>query len=84
MALKEAVRLGVKVVTAAVSHRGDDVVRANPELRGRVHAIDLKYWQPAELKKIAEYGFETLNLSVDQSTVDYFVRESAGSPQLTP
>jgi hypothetical protein len=25
--LKEAVRLGVKVVTAAVSHRGDDIVR---------------------------------------------------------
>lgn len=30
--LKEAVRLGVKIATAAVSHRGDDVVRANPEL----------------------------------------------------
>ena len=40
--LKEAVRLGVKVCTAAVRHRGDDLVRANPELRGRVRAIDLE------------------------------------------
>ena len=62
--LKEAVRLGVKVVTAAVSHRGDDIVRANPELRGRVRAIDLSYWKVAELMKIAEYGFGALNINV--------------------
>jgi hypothetical protein len=80
--LKEAVRLGVKVVTAAVSHRGDDVVRANPELRGRVRAIDLDYWGVSELKKIAEYGFEALNISVDNKTIKDFAVESAGSPQL--
>jgi hypothetical protein len=80
--LKEAVRLGVKVVTAAVSHRGDDVVRANPELRGRVRAIDLKYWQTRELKKIAEYGFAALNISVNQQAIDDFAEECAGSPQL--
>ena len=80
--LKEAVRLGVKVVTASVSHRGDDVVRANPELRGRVRAIDLKYWRKVELKKIAEYGFKALNADVDELTVSRFAEESAGSPQL--
>lgn len=80
--LKEAVRLGVKIVTAAVSHRGDDIVRANPELRGRVRAIDLMYWQPAELAKISAYGFSALNLGIDQSTVQTLVGESAGSPQL--
>ncbi len=66
--LKEAVRLGVKIVTAAVSHRGDDIVRANPELRGRVRAIDLRYWQQTELTKIAEYGFSALNLGIDRRT----------------
>ena len=80
--LKEAVRLGVKIVTAAVSHRGDDIVRANPELRGRVRAIDLMYWQRTELAKIADYGFSALNLGIDQSTVKTLVSESAGSPQL--
>ncbi|MCL4793311.1 MAG: hypothetical protein KJZ84_02050, partial [Bryobacteraceae bacterium] len=80
--LKEAVRLGVKIVTAAVSHRGDDIVRANPELRGRVRAIDLKYWQPSELAKIAEFGFSALNVELDHPTVDRLVGESAGSPQL--
>jgi hypothetical protein len=81
-ALKEAVRLGVKIVTAAVSHRGDDVVRANPELRGRVRSIDLGYWSESELQKIADVGFTALNATVDAAAVKRLTEESAGSPQL--
>lgn len=80
--LKEAVRLNVKIVTAAVTHRGDDVLRANPELRGRVRAIDLAYWQSDELKTIATTGFGALNAQVDTAAISKFVTESAGSPQL--
>jgi hypothetical protein len=80
--LKEAVRLGVKIVTASVSHRGDDVVRANPELRGRVHAINLEYWNSAELKQIAKAGFDTLQVDFDAGAIQSFADESAGSPQL--
>lgn len=60
--VKEAVRLGVKVCTAAVRHRGDDLVRANPELRGRVRAVDLEYWGSTDLRKIATAGFGELQL----------------------
>jgi hypothetical protein len=81
-ALKEAVRLGVKIVTASVSHRGDDVVRANPELRGRVRSIDLGYWSEPELQQIADVGFTALNATVETSAVKRFTEESAGSPQL--
>jgi hypothetical protein len=80
--LKEGVRLGIKVVTAAVSHRGDDVVRANPELRGRVRAIDLRYWSHEELRQIADTGFDQLNGEIPSSLCDTFTGESAGSPQL--
>ncbi len=80
--LKEAVRLGVKVCTAAVVHRGDDLVRANPELRGRVRAIDLEYWKSNELRKIATVGFDALNMDVDAGLIDQLVGEAAGSPQL--
>jgi hypothetical protein len=80
--LKEAVRLGVKIVTAAVAHRGDDVVRANPELRGRVRAIDLRYWNTDELGLIADAGFSVLNAEVGTASVSRFSAESAGSPQL--
>lgn len=80
--LKEAVRLGVKVCTAAVVHRGDDLVRANPELRGRVRALDLKYWAPSDLKKIATSGFSEMRLSVNDDAIEKLAEEAAGSPQL--
>lgn len=80
--IKEAVRLGVKICTAAVRHRGDDVVRANPELRGRVRAVDLNYWNLTELASIAEVGFGALNAKVEARAIEQFAREAAGSPQL--
>lgn len=42
--IKDVVRQQVKICVATVSHRGDDVMRANPELRGRLQTIDLPYW----------------------------------------
>jgi len=81
-ALKEAARSGVKICTAAVRHRGDDLVRANPELRGRVQAIDLEYWAPIDLTKIATVGFGALRMDVPSDSVRRLVSESAGSPQL--
>lgn len=80
--LKEAVRQGVRICTASVVHRGDDVVRANPELRGRVRSIDLAYWKKEELRQIAELGFRVLGANLSTQTVDQLVEESAGSPQL--
>lgn len=80
--LKEAVRRGIKICTAAVRHRGDDVVRALPELRGRVRAIDLNYWSPDELEQIALVGYGALNVSFPPSAISSFAEESAGSPQL--
>lgn len=80
--LKEAVRLGVKVCTAAVRHRGDDLVRANPELRGRVRAIDLEYWNSSDLGLIARRGFAELGAQVGEQAIARLVQEAAGSPQL--
>jgi hypothetical protein len=57
-------------------------VRANPELRGRVRAVDLEYWSNADLGKIAASGFHALNVTVNKSITGKLVSESAGSPQL--
>ena len=80
--IKEAIRLGLNIVTASVPHRSDDVVRANPELRGRVLAVDLHYWNPIELYAIAEKGFRLLNVGMTSETINSFATEAAGSPQL--
>lgn len=80
--LKDAVAKGVRVVVVAVPHRSDDAIRANPDLRGRVRMIDVDYWDPGELKKIAETGFPLLNVHLRPKDINRIAEESLRSPQL--
>lgn len=80
--IKEAVGKRVKIVTASVPHRADDVVRSNPELRGRLETIDFASWKREELLQIADLGFQALNSEIDVESCLKFATESLGSPQL--
>jgi hypothetical protein len=80
--LKVAAEKGVKIFTASVPHRADDVVRSNPELRGRVAAVDLTFWSPDELVQIARKGFSALNTGLAPAVERRFAAEAFGSPQL--
>jgi hypothetical protein len=80
--LKEGVRQNLKVCTAAALHRADDVVRALPELRGRVTTIDLEYWGLPDLVKVAVQGFAAMNIKCPPELMEKFAIEAAGSPQL--
>jgi hypothetical protein len=80
--LKDAASRGVRICVASVPVKADNLVRALPELRGRVLGVDLDYWTERDLIKIAEHGLPLLNLEVDRATLQMFAREAAGSPQL--
>jgi hypothetical protein len=80
--IKEAAERGVRICTASVPHRADDVVRSNTELRGRVTAIDMSYWTAAELEQIAFKGFRELNVDLAPRVLTAFATEAFGSPQL--
>jgi hypothetical protein len=80
--LKEAARQKVKICTVSVPHRSDDVVRSNSELRGRIQSVDITYWTPQQLRRIAEIGFPLLNCQLDNATIEKFAIEASGSPQL--
>ena len=80
--IKEAAEAGVRIITASVPHRSDDVVRSNTELRGRVTNIDMTYWKEAELAEIAYLGFRGLNADIAPNVVSRLTREAFGSPQL--
>jgi hypothetical protein len=80
--IKDAASRGVRICVASVPHRADNVVRALPELRGRVLAIDLEYWSTAELLQIPRMGFPLLGFSIDDASLHSFATEAAGSPQL--
>lgn len=66
----------------SVPHRADDPIRANPDLRGRVRLIEVKYWNEGELLNIPRLGFTKLNVQPDQAILARFAAESLSSPQL--
>lgn len=80
--LKAATEMGIKICTASVPHRSDDVVRANPELRGRVQAVDMAFWDENELVEIATRGFPMLKMEVAADFMRRLAVEACGSPQL--
>lgn len=80
--LKDAAYRGLSSVVLSVPHRGDDCVRAVPDLRGRVEQIALDYWKESELRRIAGIGFPQLEISLDEGSVAKLAEESLGSPQI--
>jgi hypothetical protein len=80
--IKAAAEKGVRICTASVPHRSDDVVRSNTELRGRVTAVDMTYWSTEELEQIAYRGFRELNVDLASSAKRGLAAEAFGSPQL--
>jgi hypothetical protein len=80
--LKDAASRGVRICVASVPHRADNVVRALPELRGRVLAIDVEYWSRHDLLEIPRLGCPHLGINVDSQSLTMFATEAAGSPQL--
>lgn len=80
--IKDAIASGVQIVCASVPYRSEDVLRANPDLRGRVVGIDFDYWDEATLRKIGALGFSALKVEADPNLIANFASEAAGSPQL--
>lgn len=80
--IKEAIRQGVKFICASVPYHSDDVIRSNPDLRGRIFSIDFDYWGAEILKKIAAKGFNKANVNCSNEMINKLAAESSGSPQL--
>lgn len=80
--IKEAISNEVSFICASVPYRSDDIIRANPDLRGRLVKIDFNYWGQDELRKIAKKGFAALNVNLSDAMINALVSEAAGSPQL--
>lgn len=80
--IKTAAERGIRICVASVPHRADDVVRSNPELRGRTTNLDTKFWTADELSQIALVGFQKLNATITTEAAKRFANEACGSPQL--
>ena len=50
--------------------------------RERVTIIDVGYWRPRDLARIAKSGFDALNIDIETASADRLAHQAAGSPQL--
>jgi hypothetical protein len=80
--IKAATERGIRICVATVPHRADNVVRNNPELRGRLAQVDTTFWTPFELQQIATNGFQKLLVEINPEVTLRLAREACGSPQL--
>jgi hypothetical protein len=80
--LKEAVFDGLSMIVATVPHRGEDAVRAEKEMTGRVAHLRIPFWTKQELGDIASHGFAALNVSDPDRVADRLVGQAFESPHL--
>jgi hypothetical protein len=70
------------VILIAVPHHAADVVRAEPEMQGRLKHIEIPNWDDSELKEIARLGYDVLNVDCPEDLADYLAEVAWGSPHL--
>lgn len=80
--LKSLAERGVRFCIASVPHKSDDAVRANPELRGRLAAVQVEMWSLDELCEIGKKGFSALKMLPEDEVIPQLASEALGSPQL--
>ena len=80
--MKSAAYDGAVIVVVSLPHRGDDAVRSNPDLSGRVYSIDLGFWKPEDLMRIGAIGFPKVGLSLEEPALRRLAEEALTSPQI--
>ncbi len=70
------------IILVAVPHHAADVVRAEPEMQGRLKHIEIPAWSGDELKEIPRLGFEVLNVDCPDDIADLLADVAWGSPHL--
>ncbi|MEQ1701515.1 MAG: hypothetical protein ABMA25_15515 [Ilumatobacteraceae bacterium] len=81
-AIRPIIFESVPVILISVPHRGEDAVRAEPELNGRVQQLHVPLWSPDELAAIAVAGYQALNLAPSKDLLEVLAGQASGSPHL--
>lgn len=73
----------VTVIVVGTSHHAVDIAFANSDLVGRIHHIELKTWNKADLKRIVNQGLDFLSCKTSESNKRIIAEESVGLPIIT-
>ncbi|MFZ5433450.1 MAG: ATP-binding protein, partial [Calditrichota bacterium] len=73
----------ISILIVSTTHHSIDLAMANKDLIGRVTQIEVSTWDEDDLAKIAQQGFQHLNISIDVGILSIIARESVGLPIIT-
>lgn len=73
---------GVTIVLITLPGRSSDPAFEGTQTGGRHKKVIVPEWSRGDLKKIATQGFDALNVTADEATVERLAAESFGSPQI--
>jgi hypothetical protein len=80
--LKGAVFRGLKVILLSTPYRAFEAIKAEPEITGRFKHVTVPDWSREDLRKIADAGFDALNVNCPPRIIEEFAKEAEGSPLL--
>lgn len=80
--IKEGLDKGLKFCIGYIDYRSDALTASDIDLSDRVESIKLEPWNTDELTRIAEKGFNELELDLNNSVMNILAEESIQSPQL--
>jgi hypothetical protein len=73
----------ISLIAVGTTHHAVDLAYGNKDLLGRLTHIDVPTWKTRDLERIAQQGFEFMNASIAQHTIQVIAAESVGLPIVT-
>jgi hypothetical protein len=70
----------ISVLVLGTTHRAVDIANSNRDLVGRIAQIDVAHWEPKDLEKICDLGFNYLNTNCTTTLKNLVANEAVGLP----
>lgn len=80
--LKPYIFDNLHVCIILIPNRGQDVVKAEPDMEGRIYNIKVPQWESEELEFIPKSGFDKLKVTLPKEFIGSFVENSFNNPYL--
>lgn len=80
--LKPYIFENLHVCIILIPNRGQDVVKAEPDMEARINNIKIPQWENREIEFIPKSGFDKLKVILPKEIIESFVENSFNNPYL--
>lgn len=80
--LKQKLESGMKIVITSLPYKSDKAIILNEKLAANTTHVHIQPWSAKDLEKIAQIGFELINMQVDTTDLKLLINASISSPKV--